>query len=94
MKRKLVTRLLSGMITATIAASSFAPQVLAAEDDFTDILEESFEAEEDVEVEEDDTELELETEDTELVGISAFRSSVNLATGCRTSCATGLKRPL
>ena len=81
MKRKLVTRLLSGMITATIAASSFAPQVLAAEDDFTDILEESFEAEEDVEVEEDDTELELETEDTELVGISASRSSVNLVVG-------------
>ena len=85
MKRKFVTRLLSGMITATMAASSFAPQVLAAEDDFTDILEESFEAEEEAEVEEvedtDDTELELETEDTELVGISASKSSVNLVVG-------------
>ena len=64
MKRKIVTRLLSGMTTAVVTVSSLAAPVMAAPEDegFGDYLEEAFEGEAEEVIEEDFTEIEEESD--------------------------------
>ena len=64
MKRKFVTRLLSGVTTAVVTVSSMAAPVMAAPEDegFGDHLEETFEAEAEEVIEEDFVEIEEESD--------------------------------